>query len=440
MIKKVVANFLKNNNINKEDNLILGLSGGVDSMTLFDVLTKLGYHVIIAHVNHHKREESETEEKAIKDMAEALNVPFEKLDFYDDYTDNFHNLAHHARYEFFKKLSIKYHTKYIVTAHHADDQIETILIKILEGSNLYGYGGISKINDDGTFILVRPLLTFSKAELYQYAKVNNLVYFEDSSNSEDHYLRNRIRHQIIPLLKDECPDIYNKIDEYSNQIKEAFSYIRTSSIKYLDENNNKIDLTTFRNFDIALKKDIICLLLERYQIRKNYDTINNIYYFLEDSFGSKKISLEDGYFFYREYHKAYIAKENIQNEEIELILNLDNKVIYKNEYLIYFSKNIPNTNAKYLKLCYNTLKLPFKIRNKKEGDSILLNVGNKKLSRLFIDDKIPKEKRNQLPIILDNNDEILWVYDIAKAKKVFEDKNKGDIYLVVERMNQYDDR
>ncbi len=435
MLVDVIKKFLKENNISKETYLVLGLSGGVDSMTLFDCLYKLNYKIIIAHVNHHKRLESEKEMDYIKNLAKKLDVPFELLNYYDDHSDNFHNLAHHARYDFFKKCADKYKTKYIITAHHADDQIETVLIKMMEGSNLYGYGGISKINDDGNYKIIRPLLTIPKNELYDYANKNNIIYFEDSSNSENHYLRNRIRHNIIPIIKNECPDIYNKIDEYSIQIKEAFEYIRNEAINYLKTNDNKINLETYSKLNIALKKDIICLLLEYNYIRKNNNIILNIYNLLESNLGSKEIKLENDYYFFRKYNLAYIAKKEIKREEKEYILNIDNVVFFNNKYKVYFSKNIPINNAKYIKLCYNNIELPFKIRTKKEGDVILLINGSKKISRILIDNKVPKEERNNVPIILDNKDNILWVYDYAKSKQVFEDKLKGDIFLILEGMN-----
>ena len=433
MLVKKLEKFLIDNNLINDDYIIVAVSGGVDSIVLFDLLSKVKKNVVLAHVNHHKRKESKMEEEYLANLAKLKNVPFEKLDFYYNHDGNFHDLAHHARYEFFKSLCEKYNTKYIYTAHHADDQIETILIKFMEGSNLYGYGGISKINDDGNFTIIRPLLSSSKEELYEYAKANNLVYFEDSSNKEDDFLRNRLRHNVIPKLKEESLDIYTKAYEYSTIVKEAFDYIRESSINYLNENDNTININTFNDKHIALKKDIICLLLEKYDIRKNNDIITNILNMLSDNKGNKKIDLADNYIFIREYDKAYI-KTNLENKLTSVNLNINDKVTYNGMYTIYFSKNKPITNAKYIKLCYNNLKLPFVIRGKKEGDSINLLIGSKKLNRLFIDNKIPKEERELIPVITNNDGVIYWVYDIAKSKEVFSDKENGDIFLVVERI------
>lgn len=431
MLVKKVRDFLNANNLITDDYIIVAVSGGVDSTCLLDILIKLKLKVVLAHVNHHKRKESLMEASYLEEYARKNNIPFEILNYYFDHEGNFHDKAHSARYDFFRSLGKKYNTNIIYTAHHADDQIETVLMKILEGSNLYGYGGISKINDNGEFKIVRPLLSISKIELYEYADINNLKYFEDSSNGENDFLRNRIRHNVIPILKEESNDLTTKIDEYSTILKESFEYIRNDSISYLNKNENKINLDDFNNFHIALKKDIICLLLERYMVNKNNDIINSILNLLKNKDGNKELKLSNDYYFIKEYDKAYINKKDECNIN-ECLIDIKNKAIYNDKCIIYFSKDKPIVNAKYIKLCYNSLCLPLKVRPKKDGDSINLLIGSKKISRLFIDLKVPKEKRDNIPIITDGNDNILWVYDYAKAKTVFEQKGNGDILLIVE--------
>lgn len=433
MIKRV-KEFLKLNNINITSNVIVAVSGGVDSVVLAYILHELGYKCVMAHVNHHKREQSEIEAVEMEKYAKSLDMPFELLNYYYDGEDNFHNDSHNARYHFFESLCEKYNTNVIMTAHHLDDQIETIIMKLLEGSNLYGYGGISICKDDGKFITIRPLLCASKEEIYKFAKDNNLKYFEDSSNGENLFLRNRIRHNIVPILKEECEDLYIKTSEYSVMLKEAFAYIRKASIKYLNDNGNMIKLETFNNLDIALKKDIICLMLEKYEIRKNNNIILNILDILSDNKGNKKINLNSNYSFIRNYGSAYIDLEKV-NLDGELKLDIDD-VIHYGGYKFYFSKNSPISSAKYIKLCYNNLKFPFFIRNKKDGDFIKLKSGNKKVSRVFIDNKVEKEKRDFVPIICDGDGNVIWVYDFIKSDLIYDMKNKADICLIVEVENE----
>ena len=427
---ETVKNFINKNNINIDSPVICAVSGGADSVTLIHVLYDLGYKVILAHVNHHKRLQSELEEERMRYLASTLDVPFELLSYHYDGNDNFHNDSHNARYNFFRSLCKKYNTNIIATAHHSDDQIETVLMKILEGSNLYGYGGIAIESNDGDYRTIRPLLCVSKNEIYSYAKKMNYEYFEDSSNHEDLFLRNRIRHHVVPLLKNECEDLNNKIVEYTIQLHEAFDFIRKNSIEYLKNHNNKIEYDSFSLLDIAIKKDIISYMLETYNIRKNNNIILQILSLFNSNYGYKEISLEQDYLFIRAYDIAYISKKK-NNDLEEKKINLKDEVIFNKKYKFYFSKNKPFINEKYLKLCYNNVELPFTIRNKKTGDRIESLVGTKKLSRIFIDNKIPSDKRDEIPVILDNNGNVLWVYDLIKSKSIYEQKN-GELYFVCE--------
>lgn len=429
-MEKKIAEFLKMNNLIIDKTVICAVSGGADSVALLHVLYTLGYKVVLAHVNHHKRLQSEEEEKAMKNLAKSLSIPFELLNYHYKGNDNFHNDSHYARYDFFKSLCEKYNTNIIATAHHKDDQIETVLMKLMEGSNLYGYGGISICNDDGNYKIIRPLLCVDKEEIYTYCKNKNLIYFEDSSNHEDSFLRNRLRHHVVPLLKEECPSLGDKIMEYSIQAHEAFDYIRSSSIEYLKKNKNQIDINTFNSLYIALKKDILALLLEQYDIRKNNEIILNILSILEDDNGTKEIHLERNYRFIRSYSIGKIEKEK-EKKDMSFLMN-EKDIIQIGEYKFYFTKSHNNSCAKYVNLCYNDLVFPLTVRYRKDGDFIDLGIGTKKVSRILIDHKVEKGKRDFIPVVVNGDGSILWVYNFAKSEKVIQSKNTGDIYLVCE--------
>lgn len=163
-----VKEFIKNNNLILNKPIIVAVSGGADSVSLLYVLHKLGYKLVLAHVNHNKRKESIIEQHAMEELALKLNIPFELLDYHYSSKDNFQSEAHEARYEFFKSLCKKYNTNIIATAHHKDDQIETVLMKLMEGSNLYGYGGIAISNVRDGYLIIRPLLCVTKEEIYDY--------------------------------------------------------------------------------------------------------------------------------------------------------------------------------------------------------------------------------------------------------------------------------
>ena len=430
MINKI-KKFINDNQFNIDNKIICAVSGGVDSVVLVYALKSLGYDVILAHVNHNVRKESKMEEEEMKQYANKLQIPFELLDYHFDGNGNFENEARIARYNFFYELCLKYHTNIIATAHHLDDQLETVIMKIMNGSNLYGYGGIALQYDNSKYRVIRPLLCVNKEELYKFANDNNLKYFEDKSNESDLYLRNRIRHNIVPLLKNECNDIYDKISKYSIMTHEAFDFIRRLSIEYLDKNNG-IDISSFNMLDIALRKDIVSLLLEKYNINRNNNIIIDIIKFLEKNEGNKYLILSDDYRLYREYNKAFIFKDDISKPN-PLKLNINEEIIY-DRYKIYFSKNIPPSNAKYIKLCYNDVKLPLWVRPRVDGDFISIENGIKKVSRVFIDNKVPLKLRDFVPIITDIDNNVLWIYNYLKSNEVYKMKQKGDIFLVVEEL------
>ena len=430
MINKI-KRFIDNYNFNINNTVVCATSGGVDSVVLIYVLSKLGYKVVLAHVNHNVREESKIEEEEMRKYANYLNCPFELLDYHFDGNGNFESKAREARYKFFSDICEKYNTNIIATAHHLDDQLETVIMKIMDGSNLYGYGGIALKYNNSKYIVVRPLLCVTKEEIYKFAKDNGLKYFEDKSNESDLYLRNRIRHRLVPIIKEECNDIYDKISKYSIMVHEAFDFIRKMSIEFLDEGNDIIDIDKFNKLDIALRKDIISLLLERYNINRNNNIINDCLSFLDDNNGSKYLILANNYNLCREYNKAFINK-NTEKKIEPITLNIGERKVYDNKYTFYFSKNIPLSNAKYIKLCYNNLKLPLAVRPKIKGDFISIDGGCKKVSRVLIDRKVPLSIRNNVPIILDNDNNILWIYNYLKSNEVYKMKESGDLYLVVE--------
>lgn len=197
--------FIKNLNLKYNDSVVVGVSGGPDSMVLLYLLIKLkksmDIQIICAHVNHNVRKESVDEEKFVCEYCRQNGVIFESMTIENYGDDNFHNEARTIRYNYFEKLVLKYHAKYLFTAHHGDDLMETILMRITRGSTLRGYSGFSRvINRDG-YKIVRPLINLTKDEIANFANENNIKYVIDSSNLKDKYTRNRYRKYVLPQLK-----------------------------------------------------------------------------------------------------------------------------------------------------------------------------------------------------------------------------------------------
>lgn len=409
----------------KTDKVILALSGGRDSMTLLDLLTKNNYQVIVCHINHQKRKESDMEESYIKNYCQEHKIVCEIAHFTSSEHANFQALAHNFRYDFFYETAKKYQAKYILTAHQADDLAETILLRLITGSNLYGYGGISKLVSYKDVFLYRPMLEITRDQINEYVKTNNIVYFEDDSNNHDDYLRNRIRHHILPLLKAENPNFLAGMVNYSTILKESFAYIRKNTLAFL--NNEQIILVEeFKKLDIAIKKDVLSYLLEQKQIKPTSKLIADLINLVVNPKPQLDYNLAQGYLFVKRYNEAYIKKAQPVSKEM-ITLSLGEKKSFSGKYWFYLTKNISNINAKHMKIWYNKATLPLTIRTRQVGDYLAFNFGKKKLKDYFIDKKIEKEKRDAYPLILDNTGNIIAIYTLLNL-------SKGDdyIYLVCE--------
>ena len=199
---------------NRNDRIVVGCSTGPDSMALVDMLLKVrdkyNLFLVIAHVNHNVRKESFEEAEFIEKYCEDNDLIFESMVIEQYGDDNFHNEARNIRYKFFDSLVKKYEANYLMTAHHGDDLVETILMRIVRGSSLSGYGGFKEIVDVDNYKIVRPLIHFTKEELKQYNILNNVKYYVDSSNDKDKYTRNRYRKYILPFLKSEDKNVHKK--------------------------------------------------------------------------------------------------------------------------------------------------------------------------------------------------------------------------------------
>ena len=226
-----IKDFFRTHNIDIDNNKVLiAVSTGVDSMVLLDLISKYTKaEVIIAHVNHGKREQSNLEEKYICDYAKenGLKCFVYHLKKEDINNGNFQEKAREARYRFFKEIMIKEDIHILLLAHHLNDDIETIVFRLERGSSLASYAGISDIVNISEGIIARPLLGILKKDILEYAKANDIKYFEDESNSTDIYSRNKIRHNDIP-------EIFNAIDDAAKDFIEMKNNIKNASI-ILDE-------------------------------------------------------------------------------------------------------------------------------------------------------------------------------------------------------------
>ena len=435
-----VYNFILNDiGLNKEDAIVVGVSGGPDSMALLDLLLKvkkrIDIRIICAHINHKQRIESDEEEEYVKSYCRDNDVIFECIKMQNWGDDNFENEARSVRYNFFEELIENYNASFLMTAHHADDLIETILMRIVRGSTLKGYSGFNKIVNKGKYKIVRPFYTITKDEILAYCKENKIKYYIDSTNNEDVHTRNRYRHVVLPFLKKENPNVHKKFIKFSETLMEYNNYID----KEAESNFNKVflngslDIDKFNELDKIIQTKIIYSILEKIYgddlLIIGDAHVDLIFDLIKSNKSNSIIHLPNSVIVIKSYNEiSFDYDEDIASEyEIEINgkINLPNGKIIEE-----VSSAVDNSNFT-LKLNSKEVSLPLYVRNRKDGDRIDVKGlnGSRKVSDIFIDKKIKKSDREVWPIVLDSKDTIVWVPGLKKSKLDKKNSEEYDIIL-----------
>lgn len=429
--------FLKEN-INKNDIVVVACSGGPDSMCLLslvnEIKNELNLKIIVAHVNHKLRVESEEEKEMVENYSKENNLIFELLEI-NKYTNNKFSEedARKRRYDFFDELIKKYNAKILLTAHHGDDLIETILMRLTRGSNLSGYIGIKMINKNDEYKILRPLLSTTKDNILDYLNKNNIPYRIDKTNEELEHTRNKYRHYILPFLKKENKKVHEKYLKFSKELIEYDNFVNT----YIRNNNfivdNSIVINKIKGESDFIKRKALELLVKEIQKDDIFDISDEQMKNLMKLYtlDNKEIDLNNNYQGINSYGKILILKKNSE------ILNkvLIDKDMKLSEYYFYYNDETKkdNTNSCIL-LNSNEIKLPLYIRSFDNGDRIVVKNlnGSKKVSDIFIDNKVPKHKRSTYPILVDANNTILWVPNLKKSQFSKDFSEKYDIIIKCE--------
>ncbi|CCV64972.1 tRNA(Ile)-lysidine synthase [Alteracholeplasma palmae J233] len=399
--------------LEKNTPYLISVSGGVDSMVLLDYLYKEGYSLKVVHFNHLKRKESILDKSLVESYCKNNNIDFYYFELHLDNKD-FQNQARKLRKKYLLEVAKKNQINHIITAHHLDDLAETIFMKISRGSSLLGYSGMSASYTVDDITYLKPLLYTPKDDLIRYSKKNLVTYLEDRTNSEDHYFRNRVRHHIIPFLKSET-NFKESIIHYHKQLLLAYTYIRKESLAFLNGSLSIVKLDKFLLLDEAVQLDILSYLLESYHIEKTFNLVSSML----DALKNKNkpnvvISLSSRYVFTKSYQKAFITKQ----EKIDL--NLPTPIIDTYDDLL---SNIPKNSQE---ICYNILDYPLTVRRRQNGDVLQFNYGRKKLKDFLIDKKIPLYQRDNLWIVVDSNNQIIWIPNLYINKTL---GNQNKIYI-----------
>ena len=395
MTQKLLQMMQAKGYFNRHKKILVAVSGGADSMSLLHFLYNhqkdLDIQLGIAHVNHKQRQESEHEEAYLRHWAKEHKVPFHYSTFSGKFSEN---AARTFRYEFFKQVMKDYDYSALVTAHHADDQAETIFMRLLRGSRLRHLTGISAIRPFGTGQIIRPFLHLTKAQLPV------TFHFEDRSNTSLAYLRNRIRLSYLPTLSQENP----KIKEHLCLLAEEIGLME-QALGELTKDITITDLSVFQQQSDAVQLFLLQNYLDSFpDLQLSKGQFNQLISYLRKNV-SGKIPLKNGYELVKTQTSFLIRKEEAISLSPPCLLEFGKSVEFE-DYTLTFSEfnDVSNTDAISI-----WSDAPIVIRHRKEGDKIDLGSHHKKLRRLFIDNKI-LEKDRQKAIVGEQDGHIIFLY------------------------------
>ncbi|MGJ7438983.1 tRNA lysidine(34) synthetase TilS [Streptococcus equinus] len=415
MYDKLVKEIQKKAYFAKHKKVLIAVSGGVDSMNLLHFLyiyrKKLDIEIGIAHVNHKQRVESDTEENYLRDWAKEHQVPIYVSYFSGNFSEK---TARDFRYHFFKQIMNEQNYTALVTAHHADDQAETIFMRLLRGSRLRHLSGIQAVSPFANGELIRPFLDYFKKDL------PDVFHFEDDSNQSLEFLRNRIRNRYIPILEEENPKFkqgLRQLGEESEQLFQAFQDL-----------TQNIDVTNCSQF-LAQSQAVQTILLQNYlenspDLQVTRGQFEEILQMLRNK-SNAKYHIKSDYWLVKDYDAFQIKKISPKTDR-----ELDQKMIDYSSIVNYGQYRFQFVSKDKEGIALYSLS-PVLLRRRQEGDRIDFGKFSKKLRRLFIDEKIPSQERADA-IIGEQDGKIIFVLVADKTylrKPSKHDIMEGKLYI-----------
>jgi len=395
----------------KDKKILLAVSGGLDSMVLMHLFQELSYTIGIAHCNFQLRgNESDEDEKLVKLQAEKFQIPVFSIQFETEKYANENKLsiqlaARKLRYDWFYQLLENENYDYLLTAHHLDDQLETFLINFSRGTGIEGLTGIPAQNDK----IIRPLLPFSREEILAFAEENSLSWREDSSNSSTKYLRNKIRHEIIPILKSLNSNFLQTFENTLEHLNQANALVNDAAkLQYdlvVEKSNNQYIFNISKVLELPNYKAYLYRWLKDF----GFTAWNDVYDLVHANSG-KQIFSETHVLLKDRNRLMLFEKRDLEQSESYFVNDFISKVNIPLKLSFCKPTSLSNVNANCIFVDENQLKLPLVIRKWQEGDVFYPAgmSGKKKLSKFFKDEKYSLlDKQNQW--LLCSNDEIVWV-------------------------------
>ncbi|MDR2805501.1 MAG: tRNA lysidine(34) synthetase TilS [Dysgonamonadaceae bacterium] len=405
MIRKIRQYIEKRHLLDAGDKVIVGLSGGSDSVVLLSILHRLGYDCLAAHCNFHLRgEEALRDEQHSIAFAQSLKIPCFKQDF-DTLSIarqrgiSIEMAARDLRYEWFEQLRRDQNAHAIAVAHHRDDSVETLLLNLMRGTGIKGLTGIKSKNG----FVVRPLLDVSKQDILQYAAEKQLPFVTDSSNREDEYMRNKIRLSALPLLRSIQPAIDSALIHTMENVNEAVKiydfHIQEAIRNVFDRRNGTIHIGQLKT--LPSPEAVLFELLKEYGFGR--DTVQDIVLAMDKHSGKEFYSSEYGLIKDRDFFLLFPRSDAGEPLVEEIYKETVTEVAVDANFKIAKDRNIAYFDAE-------KLQFPLQIRPWKQGDKFMPFGMNQfqKLSDYFSTNKFSKPEKEKTRILCSGND-IIWI-------------------------------
>ncbi|WP_392486005.1 tRNA lysidine(34) synthetase TilS [Haloimpatiens sp. FM7315] len=456
MINKIVDTIEKYHMFEAGDKVIVAVSGGPDSICLLNVLYNLkdNYNIklVAAHLNHCLRgEEADKDENYVKDYCIKKGIEFysKSVDINKKALEenvSSETAGRDARYEFFNELKERLNAQKIAVAHNANDQAETVMMRLMRGTGLKGLKGIRPVRDK---IFVRPLISVNRKEIEKYCEDNSLEPRIDKTNLENIYSRNKIRLELLPYIeKNFNEDIINTLNRFSCMISKDNDYIeKMADIKYKKHCHDNCGKIIIESHLFQEEEAIVTRVIRRALLFVKGDLHNldmkHVYEIIElqKKPTGKYISLPEDIIAFNNYKEIhiYIKEKNIldQNKRVSVIeigkeKHIKELNMYLNCEVLDYSFQDQIKSSKFTKY-FDMQKVEGSItyRHRRDGDRFnpLGMKGSRKLKDLFIDLKIPREDRNKIPLIC-FGDDIAWIVGFRVSDKFKVDKNTKKILKV----------
>jgi tRNA(Ile)-lysidine synthase len=446
MKRKVIATIQKYKMLEPGQTIVVAVSGGVDSMVLLHVLSEIKNEfdltLVIAHMDHAKRIDSVLDARLVREAAKKYGFAYEEATLPDQVKHgNFHAYARCLRYSFLRQVATRYTACAVATAHHANDHLETVIDRIMRADAPASLIGIQPNGQVDGVDVIRPLIELTKEELYNYAQVNAVTWRADSSNATDCYMRNRIRKHLVPKLVDERSDVLVHVRNLSNALADDEAYFATQIDALMIDVTNRSDgyemgLSWLRRVHHSLKRRLILRMIPNISKGALLDLID----FIDQDNASALLDIGDHMVAKKSYDAFYLTtkqRSQVDFYEMNLVINEpvdlptgENVSLFqgRSEKFKIFTKN----EAQVTYLCYNKIRLPLKVRNRRPGDRIQLvnQKGHAKVKQIMIDKKVPIEQRDIWPIVVDSNDLILWIPGLKKSPFCLEHGSSKDFLII----------